>query len=223
MKPQLISFPVCPYVQRARILLNTKKVEHDINYIDLFDKPDWYLDRVPTGKVPALFIGDATLFESNVITEYLDDTAGVPLLPTEPLARATEKSWIAYSDGLLMSLYRALTAEDAGDYETHKNTLLDGIDKASDFIRSRMALGYRLGAFEAAVGPLMQRIQLVPDLKDAFWQRFDKTSRFGCWARRLLDDEALNSSVPDDFVDQFDTFFNLDEKTHLHSASRRTH
>ncbi|MEM9335741.1 MAG: glutathione S-transferase N-terminal domain-containing protein, partial [Pseudomonadota bacterium] len=51
MKPRLISFPVCPYVQRARILLNSKQVEHDIDYIDLFAKPDWYLDRVPTGKV----------------------------------------------------------------------------------------------------------------------------------------------------------------------------
>ena len=218
MTPRLISFPVCPYVQRARILLNTKQVKHDIDYIDLFDKPAWYLDRVPTGKVPALLIGDETLFESNVITEYLDDTAGVPLLPSDPLARATEKSWIAYSDSLLMSLYRALTADSVDSYATHRTALVDDIERAGDFIRARMALGYRLGAFEAAIGPLMQRIELVPDLREAFRDRFSDTSRIGRWAQRLIDDEALLTSVPDDFVDQFDAFFDIDNKPHLAAA-----
>ncbi|MEL7448100.1 MAG: glutathione S-transferase family protein [Pseudomonadota bacterium] len=219
MKPRLISFPVCPYVQRARILLNTKQVEHDIDYIDLLDKPAWYLDRVPTGKVPALFIGNETLFESNVITEYLDDTAGVPLLPGDPLARATEKSWIAYSDGLLMALYRALTADGIDGYTPQKNALLDGIDRAGDFIRARMAIGYRLGAFEAAIGPLMQRIELVPDLRDAFRARFRETGRIGRWARRLVDDDAIAASVPDDFVEQFDAFFKTDQKPYLAEAA----
>ncbi len=219
MTPRLISFPVCPYVQRARILLNTKQVRHDIDYIDLFDKPAWYLDRVPTGKVPALFIGDETLFESNVITEYLDDTAGVPLLPSDPLARATEKSWIAYSDALLMSLYRALTANDIDSYSMHKSALLDGIDRAADFIRARMALGYRLGAFEAAIGPLIQRIELVPNLRGAFHARFNDSSRVGRWAQRLVDDKALLASVPDDFVEQFTTFFDIDGKPHLAAAA----
>ncbi len=218
MTPRLISFPVCPYVQRARILLNTKQVKHQIDYIDLFDKPTWYLDRVPTGKVPALFVGDETLFESNVITEYLDDTAGVPLLPSDPLARAKEKSWIAYSDSLLMSLYRALTADDVDGYTTHKTALLDGIDRAGDFIRARMAIGYRLGAFEAAIGPLMQRIHLVPDLRDAFRDRFGDTGRIGRWAQRLIEDDALLNSIPADFVDQFDAFFNIDNKPYLAAA-----
>jgi glutathione S-transferase len=218
MKPRLISFPVCPYVQRARILLNTKQVAHDIDYIDLFDKPAWYLDRVPTGKVPALFIGDETLFESNVITEYLDDTAGVPLLPQEPLARATEKSWIAYSDGLLMSLYHALTADTVVDYSKHKQALLEGIDRAAHFIRSRMAIGYRLGAFEAAIGPLLQRIRLVPDLQEAFRAHFDDESAVGRWAKRLVADEAILKSVPEDFIDRFNHFFDLDRKPHLHGA-----
>ncbi len=219
MTLRLISFPVCPYVQRARILLNTKQVRHDIDYIDLYDKPAWYLDRVPTGKVPALFVGDETLFESNVITEYLDDTAGVPLLPSDPLARATEKSWIAYSDGLLMSLYRALTADSADNYAEHKTALLDGIDRAGDFIRARMAVGYRLGAFEAAIGPLLQRIELVPDLRDAFHVRFSDSSRIGRWAQRLVEDEALLASVPDDFVELFTAFFDLDGKPHLAASA----
>ncbi len=75
MRPRLISVPVCPYAQRARILLNTKQVEHDIDYIDLFDKPAWYLDRVPTGKVPALFVGDDDAIAASVPDDFVEQLA----------------------------------------------------------------------------------------------------------------------------------------------------
>ena len=214
MTPRLVSFPTCPYVHRARILLNAKGIEHDIDYIDLADKPQWFLERVPTAKVPALLIGDQTLFESNVITEYLDDTTGLPVLPQEPLSRAGEKAWIAYSDGLLMALFRALQANDPATYETHKQALLDGIEKARSFIESRFDEGYRFGGFEVAVAPLLFRVQQVPDMRHAFWSRFAPSGRLGQWAERVLAEDAVASSVPEDFVEQFATFFRLDRPEH---------
>ena len=86
--PQLISFEICPFVQRARVILNAKGEDCEVTYIDLADKPDWFMDRVPTGRVPALFVDDDTVFESNVINEYLDETLSEPLLPDAPLAEA---------------------------------------------------------------------------------------------------------------------------------------
>ncbi len=209
MKPRLISFPICPYVHRSRILLDTKGVEYGTDYIDLADKPGWFLDRVPTGKVPALFVGSETLFESNVINEYLDDTIGTPVLPQEPFQRAREKAWIVFSDGLLVSLFRALKAESAAKYQPNKQSLLDGLDRVAEFVEDRTADGPRLGAFEAAVAPLLFRIEHVPDLKSAFWSRFDESSPVGRWSRFLIDHSVVRTSVPEDFNERFIEFFDL--------------
>lgn len=53
-KLTLISFPLCPFVQRAIIALNEKGAEFDVVYIDLANKPDWFQKVSPFGKVPVL-------------------------------------------------------------------------------------------------------------------------------------------------------------------------
>ena len=49
---KLISHDLCPYVQRARIVLEEKAVPHELEFIDLAGKPDWFLAVSPLGKVP---------------------------------------------------------------------------------------------------------------------------------------------------------------------------
>ena len=87
-KLELVSFKVCPFAQRTRLVINLKKIPHQITYIDLDNKPGWFRDRVPTGKVPALFAGEDTLFESAIINEYLDEVSPGAILPEAPLERA---------------------------------------------------------------------------------------------------------------------------------------
>ncbi len=72
VKPKLISFKICPYVQRSVITLKEKNVDFDIEYIDLANKPEWFLKISPLGRVPVLQVGEEVLFESAVINEYLD-------------------------------------------------------------------------------------------------------------------------------------------------------
>lgn len=40
---KLISFQLCPFVQRSIITLNEKGIPFDIEYIDLSNKPEWFL------------------------------------------------------------------------------------------------------------------------------------------------------------------------------------
>ena len=49
-KLTLVSFDLCPYVQRAVIALKEKKVPFERIDVDLADKPDWFLAMSPTGK-----------------------------------------------------------------------------------------------------------------------------------------------------------------------------
>ncbi|NOX75910.1 MAG: glutathione S-transferase family protein [Gammaproteobacteria bacterium] len=91
MKPELISFNICPYVERSVITLAEKGVDFDITYIDVYDPPVWFRDISPLGKVPVLRYGDAVIFESAIINEFLDEITPPPLHPTDPLTRAQHR------------------------------------------------------------------------------------------------------------------------------------
>lgn len=91
---KLVSFNLCPFVQRSVIVLNEKDVPYEIDYIDLGNKPDWFLAISPTGKVPVVQTPDGVnLFESAVINEYLDEMHEPRLLPAAPLDRAQDRMW----------------------------------------------------------------------------------------------------------------------------------
>lgn len=65
----LISHPLCPFVQRAAIVLLEKNVPFERINIDFSAKLGWFLALSPSGKVPLLGVAPAgrthaTLFES---------------------------------------------------------------------------------------------------------------------------------------------------------------
>ncbi len=62
IKPKLVSFKLCPFVQKAVIVLLQKQIDYDIEYIDLAAPPDWFLEISPFGKVPILIMGDDAIF-----------------------------------------------------------------------------------------------------------------------------------------------------------------
>ncbi|MGL3822271.1 glutathione S-transferase family protein [Sphingopyxis sp. R3-92] len=94
----LVSHPLCPFVQRAAIVLLEKGVAFERIDANLADKPDWFLALSPTGKVPLLIVKrpgepDAILFESMVICEYLDESLnGARMYSENALARARQRS-----------------------------------------------------------------------------------------------------------------------------------
>ena len=92
----LISHPLCPYVQRAAIVLHEKAVAFERRDIDLARKPGWFLEISPLGKTPVLLVDDQAIFESAVICEYLDDT----LLPRLHPARSARAGAAPRLDGV---------------------------------------------------------------------------------------------------------------------------
>ena len=92
-KYRLISSVTCPWVQRSVILLRAKNVDFDVTYINLLEKPDWFLKISPHGKVPVLLVDDQPLFESNAISEFLDEMIEPQLHPEDPIKRARNRAW----------------------------------------------------------------------------------------------------------------------------------
>lgn len=122
---KLISHPLCPYVQRAAIALVEKGVPFRRVDIDLADKPDWFGAVSPLGRVPVLQVGDAALFESAVIVEFLEEVTDHPMHPANPLERARHRAWIAAASATLEVIADFYSAVDPARLDAKRRTLAD--------------------------------------------------------------------------------------------------
>src|SRR3569832_1509155 len=115
---KLISHKLCPYVQRAVIALKEKGVPFERVDIDLANKPDWFLNLSPLGKVPVLVV-------SNVICEYIEETqGGGKLHPTDALERAEHRAWMEFGSAILGDLWGLETTTDAAAFESKRQALM---------------------------------------------------------------------------------------------------
>jgi len=108
----LVSHMLCPYVQRAAIVLAEKGVAFDRIDVDLSNKPDWFLRISPLGKTPVLLVDDEPIFESAVICEYLDDTTLPRLHPENALQRARHRAWMEFGSAVLNTIAGFYNAAD---------------------------------------------------------------------------------------------------------------
>jgi glutathione S-transferase len=96
----LYDHPASPCARRVRIALLEKGLAWRSRPIDLEhmeQKSPWYLALNPNGIVPTLQHGARVVWESNVITEYVDDVfPGPKLYPDDPWERAQAKMWQAF-------------------------------------------------------------------------------------------------------------------------------
>ncbi|TMA40033.1 MAG: glutathione S-transferase family protein [Deltaproteobacteria bacterium] len=96
----LYDSPGSPCARRVRAVLLEKGIAWTTRLVDLTrleQKRPEYLALNPNGVVPTLVHGDRVVYESNVITEYLDDVfPEPPLYPQDPWARAQAKMWQAF-------------------------------------------------------------------------------------------------------------------------------
>lgn len=115
--PTLVSFDLCPYVQRAAIVLAEKGIPFTRRDIDLSAKPQWFTAISPLGKVPLLIVEEEVLFESSVIVEYIEEVTDTPLHPADPLTRARHRAWMEFGSSILADIWVVETTKD--------NALLD--------------------------------------------------------------------------------------------------
>jgi glutathione S-transferase len=197
----LVSHALCPYVQRAAIALDEKGVEFARLDVDLADKPDWFLAISPLGKVPLLKVGEAVIFESAVILEYLEETQPNPLHPADPLRRAEHRAWIEFGSSILADIWAFYTAMDDATFAAKRKAL------AEKFARLEQRLGdgpyfegARFSLVDAVFGPVFRYFDSFDRIAD-FGILADKP-RLAAWRRGLAQRPSIARAVRPDYAER---------------------
>lgn len=198
MQPELVSHDLCPYVQRAAILLAEKGVAFRRIDIDLDDKPEWFRALSPLGKVPLLRTGRGVLFESAVILEYLDEVHGPRLHPEGAFERAQHRGWMEFGSAILGQVWILETTADAAAFERARAQL------AAQFARVEAALvagpffgGARFGLVDAVYAPVFRYFDTFDAVADL--GILEGLPKVAAWRRTLAARESVRRAVAPDY------------------------
>jgi glutathione S-transferase len=198
----LISFNLCPYVQRSIITLIEKGTPYDIEYVDLYHKPDWFKKISPLGKVPALKVDDKVLFESGVITEYLDEISEPRMHPEAPLDRAYHRAWIELISACLIDNYKLMVAKNEEEAYAAANSARDKLALlAAQLGDGPYFAGTHFSLVDAAAAPLLQRLYWCEKIKSL--EIFDGDPKLAKWRDALLARHSVQKSVLPNIEDIF--------------------
>ncbi len=204
MSEKLVSFTTCPYVQRALLVMREKGIDIEIEYIDPDDRPDWFWDKSPRGKVPLLLVGDAALFESQAICEYLEEVHPEPaLMPSDPIERARDRAWFGFAgDELFVPVYKMVTSSSPTRFRRAKEDLETNLAKLDKEKGDRPWLsgdGSRFGMADAAAAPIFSRLAVLEEL--GAYRLPDSLADVRDWGERILARPGMKAAVPAAFRD----------------------
>lgn len=167
----LVSHALCPYVQRAAIVLAEKGLPFERRDIDLASKPSWFLAVSPLGKTPVLLVDGAAIFESAVICEYLDDTASPRLHPQDPLRRAQDRAWMEFASALLNAIGAFYNAPDEATLKARAAAIRERFRQVeAELGDGPYFSGQAFNMVDAAFAPVFR-----------YFDTFDRIGDFGFW------------------------------------------
>jgi len=216
---KVVSFKICPFVQRLLGVLELKHIHYDVEYISLMDKPDWFLQASPHGKVPILMEDRGVLFESGPICEYVEETCGdIRLHPADPFEKARHRAWIELAARHYLIQCRTQRSPTEDQLEANRAELSNAFSKIEGAIEARPYFsGDGASMVDAAWFVLLHRAHIIRECTGVdFLDGFPKTKQ---WQQALLQDGALLKSAPAGFLEEFVNFY-LHEGTFLGQMMR---
>lgn len=198
---KLVGSKTSPYVRKVRVLLAERAIP-----FEFFEESAWTATTTvprynPLNKVPALVLDDgASIYDSGVISEYLDAISGGTFIPGAPAERARVRTLEALGDGIAdagITLFLERKREEARRDPAWMQRQRDKLDAAVEAL-SR-ALGERpfLGGERMNLGDIACACAL-------FWAEFrlpeirwrETHPNLAGWAARLEAMPSFASTVP---------------------------
>ncbi|QGG80960.1 stringent starvation protein A [Litorivicinus lipolyticus] len=149
---------------RVRMVLHEKGVTVEIVDCDPENVPDEVRELNPYGKLPTLVDRDLSLFEANVMMEYLDERfPHPPLLPVYPVARANSRQMITRIDREWTALARVILKEKTGKrVDTARKALRDSVIATNAIFEEKpYFMSDDFSLVDCAVAPILWRSNLL--------------------------------------------------------------
>ncbi len=181
--PVLVSHALCPYVQRAAIVLAEKGIAFERRDIDLAAKPAWFLQLSPTGKTPMLLVEGQALFESAAICEYLDETTLPRLHPAGALRRAQHRAWMEFGSGLLGVIGALYDAPDEATLARHASTMHGRFARLEAELREGPFFDGAFSLVDAVFAPVFRYFEVFDQIADV--GVFEGLPKLQAWRRAL--------------------------------------
>ena len=187
--------------------MRAKDVEFEVTFVNLREKPDWFLKISPHGKVPVLKVDEEILFESNAIAEFLDETVPPRLHPEDPILRARNRAWTDYVptfSSALNGVYYTKTREDMEAGLAKAPQAVERLEQAIAVGRGNDGPyfnGPALSLVDAAYAPFLQRFVIADEfLKTGLLDEFPHVK---AWTDALLSNEVVTGAVAPNFLEEF--------------------
>ncbi len=201
----LISHTLCPYVQRAAIALAEKNIAFTRVNIDLSNKPDWFLEISPLGKVPLLREGDVAIFESSVILEYIEDITEQPLHPSSAIDRAKHRSIIEFGSGILGSIAGFYSAPDKQAFDAEVEVLTQRFS----WLEHQLSLGDffagdSFSLVDATFAPVFRYFDLFDQISD--FGILNNKPKIAIWRHALAQRPSVQNAVAQEYPELLHNF-----------------
>ncbi|ENM3744826.1 glutathione S-transferase family protein [Vibrio fluvialis] len=213
---KIISFKVCPFVQRVTALLEAKNVSFEVEFIDMENIPQWFAELSPNAQVPVMITEDGqTLFESEAIVEYIEEITPPIEADVSPEQRAKDRAWGYQASNHYLIQCAALRSPDRETLAKTKEKLDEAFSKAEKELGSGPFFkGEKISNVDIAWLPLLHRASLFQRYTCFdFLESFPKVK---AWQEAIMKTGLVEKSVSRDFEEAFQSVY-LMNKSFLES------
>jgi glutathione S-transferase len=198
LRVKLYNTQRCPYARRTRMVLYEKGVEFETYEVDLENKSEEFLEASPTGKVPVVVVDGDSIYESNVVNQYLDEVAGGPrLMPEDPKRRAYARIWMAFADAdFFPALFVASVGRERGFPEERISEAFEklraALDKLEERLKGRDYLAEEYSLADIAHAGNFVRLR---ELEERGEVSLDEYPNVTAWMERLESRESYKAAM----------------------------
>ncbi|KAI3890213.1 hypothetical protein MKW92_002673 [Papaver armeniacum] len=144
----------CPFCQRVLLTLEEKKVPYQMHLIDTANKPQWFLEVNPEGKVPVVKFDGKWVPDSDVITQTLETKYPEPSL-------VTPSEYSSVGSKLFGSFVTFLKSKDASDGS--EQALVSELSALEDHLKAHgpYVSGEKISAVDLGLAPKLYHLEVA--------------------------------------------------------------
>ena len=198
MRVKLYNTQRCPYARRTRMVLYEKGVDFEIHEVDLANKSEEFLAASPTGKVPVIVVDGDSIYESNVVNQYIDEVTDEPkLIPRDPKRRAYARIWMTFADtDFFPALFVASVGRERGFSEDRISEALERLKttlgKLEERLKDRDYLAGELSLADIAHAGNFVRLSELEESGEVYLGEYPNVT---AWMERLKSRKSYEAAV----------------------------